>query len=208
MAPDTESRVFETLLDEYKIQRTAESERVQRSQHTVTFGGATIGILIAAGFNIWEQVLPATLIFLVVVPLVSTAVAVQWVGLMRSYVRTHQYVNALERAIKAKLGGEAPSDLFAKHTPGREAWFQSAGMAVFGLLAAGSIVLGVYKAHHHKALVLTFGTAEFIALLIVALLLMLSLQRLRRDPKAFQGGTAVRQEPSPEHQAASPQTLA
>src|SRR5262245_22305606 len=213
MAPERDSRVFDTLFDEYKLQRSAESEMVQRSQHTITFGGATIGILIAAGFNIWNQVLPATLIFLVVVPLISTAIVVQWVGQMREYQRTHQYVNALEGAVKAALRGkDVPDVLFGKHkdrSEGRykpdESWFQSAGMFVFGLLAAGSIVVGVYKGSAEwRALVVTLGVFEFIVGLIVAFFLF---RALDLEDDAWRG-TAGRRGPSPERQAASPRTVA
>jgi hypothetical protein len=186
MVPDSGPRAFGTMLEEYKIQRSAVSDKLKTSQHTITFGGATIGILIAAGFNIWDEPVPATLIFLVAVPLVSTAVVVQWFGQMRSFLRTHEYIKALETAMLVDLRreGDVPDALFSKHTPKSERWyrdeglFQNAAVAVFVLLAGSSLVLGVYKDFaDYKGLVLAIGAAEFIAVATVLILLIRSTRR-------------------------------
>jgi hypothetical protein len=188
MATDVGPRSSAMLIEEYKIQRTAVSAKLTASQHTATFGGATAGILIAAGFNIWNQTktLPATLIFLVAVPLVSAAVVVQWVGQMRSYDRTRKHIHALEDAILQDLqrDGDVPKDLFGPHVKtGRkwyrpdERWFGSAGILIFVWLALGSLALGGYKGYaDHKALVAVVGPSEFIALATLAVVLLWSLR--------------------------------
>jgi hypothetical protein len=71
-------------LEEYKVHRTGFQETLATAQRTLAFGATAVGILVAGAFNVWdtEDRLPPTLLFMVVVPLVSILVVVQWVGQM------------------------------------------------------------------------------------------------------------------------------
>src|SRR4051794_6662352 len=63
-------------LEEYRAHRAGFLAAQEGAQRTLAFGATTVGILVAGAFNVWRasDPLPATLLFLVVIPLVSTLV--------------------------------------------------------------------------------------------------------------------------------------
>jgi len=173
----------EVALEDYKAQRADELARQQSAQTTLAFGATTVGILAAGAFNIWDERLLVSIIFLAVVPLISVAVLVQWAGQMVGIMRLDGYLKGLEKAIRdAHEPVPKPvltwwtEELFGR--PSEKAWVpdyrwhKHAAITVFGLFSAGSIILGAYRGFAgHGAAIVAIAIIEEVLLAVVALLL-------------------------------------
>ena len=89
-------------LEEYKVHRAAYLEGLASAQRTLALGITAVGILVAGAFNVWDSSdpLPATLLFLVAIPLVCALVVLQWAGQMLFLVLRHRYLLALESTLR------------------------------------------------------------------------------------------------------------
>jgi hypothetical protein len=182
-------------LEEYKAHRTAFSETRASAQQTLTFGATTVGILVAGAFNVWGDRLPATLLFLVVTPIVASVVIVQWTGLMLALWESDLYLGELETAIRAAYDPIPPAlftwedNFFARFRvkgkwwkPDRR-WQMNAAITAFPLLAAGSLILGAYRGwQSHPVAVSIVGTIEFAVLAFVAIALLRQLGSAAKQP--------------------------
>ena len=184
-------------LEEYKVTRTAIFEVHKAAQATVTFGGATLGILVAAGFTVWKDMVPSTIIFLVGIPVASMLVVTQWAGLMQALGALSSYLNRLETQMRSELTNRdpcTPETLFRWEAEfpqrmriqpewwkpdGR--WVGSAAIIVFGLTIIGGLTLGVYRGWDgHAVLVSCIAAVELLVYLPVSALLLRSLAAVRR----------------------------
>jgi hypothetical protein len=176
----------DAALKEYDAQRTAAIEGYKAGQQTLTFGATTVGILVAGALNVWTEALPATLLFLGVIPLVSAVVLVQWVGQMLALRQVDQYLQKVEEAIRYAYPS-LPETLFTWEStfPDRKRigakswmapdlrWHENAAITAFSLLALGSLVIGGYKGFAgHPVIVTVVGVLEGVALTLVGILLL------------------------------------
>lgn len=130
--------------------------RAQGQQQTLALGATAVGILAAGGFNVWDDRLLATIAFLGAVPLLSVLVLIQWAGRAYAMMRVGAYLELLEAALRnaypsapapiltweKTIAGARPEQWWKPHA----GWNDFGAVAVFALLAGGSIGLGAYRA--------------------------------------------------------------
>jgi hypothetical protein len=145
---------FEAALAEYDAHRAEVVSEAQAQQHILALGATAVGVVIAGAFNVWDDQLLATLAFLLVVPLLSALVLVQWAGRATAMMRVGVYLEQVERTLAGHTGAPVPlltwEATLARLRP-ESVWKPQAGwndfgaVGIFGLLSAGSIALGAYK---------------------------------------------------------------
>jgi len=126
------------------------------------------------------------------VPLLCLLVLVQWVGRALGLMRVGVYLQGLEDALRAAYPSAPPTvfgweKLLADARP--EGWWKPSyewhdfgAIAVFVLLAAGSIGLGGYRGYaRHEATVTAFVVAESIFLALFAIALIVEMAYVRRN---------------------------
>jgi hypothetical protein len=173
----------EAALEEYKVHRSMFQETLATAQRTLAFGATAVGILVAGAFQVWDssERLPATLLFMAFIPLVCVLVIVQWVGQMSLLSARDRYLLQLERHIREAYPRRPRSAFFTWEEryasryriagrvwkPDRR-WKINAAMPAFGLLAVGSLGLGVYRGFGEAPVaVVSIGAIEFLVLAIV-----------------------------------------
>jgi hypothetical protein len=186
-------------LEEYKTQREAILETQGAAHRTLALGITAVGILVAGAFNVWDSPdeLPATALFLVVIPVVSALVLVQWAGQMLFLTARGKYVQDVERAIRQAYPS-LPKRLFTWEDGFNERhwisgtwwkpdlrWYMHAATIVFQFIAVGSICLGVSKGWERWGfIVLAIGCLVFVALVLIGVWVMRELTtRVGREVK-------------------------
>src|SRR5262245_32645618 len=91
---------LDAALDEFRAHRASYLEQRSAATQTLGFGATIVGLLVAGGFHVWNDRLPATAVFLVLVPLVCGLVGVQWSGLMVLLEEERRYLFGVEQTIK------------------------------------------------------------------------------------------------------------
>jgi hypothetical protein len=201
----------EAALEEYKAHRAAFLDTEAAAQRTLAFGLTAIGILVAGAFNVWDsrETFPSTALFLVVIPIVSMLVLVQWSGQILFLVTRGHYLQNIEHAIRdvyeppPELHRRPPSTLFTwedkfdkRHGIGGTAWWKPdlrwhmhAGVLVFGLVAVGSLALGWYKGYESSpALTIAIVCVEAVLLISLGLWLTRKLAKeVHRRPASAEG---------------------
>jgi hypothetical protein len=143
-------------LAEYEAHRAEVLAEVQGQQQTLALGATAIGILVAGAFNVWDNRLVATVAFLAAIPLLCVFILMQWAGRVFGMMRVGAYLERLEGALR--LGyPDAPApvltweeELVRMKPRSRweiHGWNEFGAVAVFVLLASGSIALGAYRGH-------------------------------------------------------------
>jgi hypothetical protein len=176
-------------LEEYKAHRAAILDTQTAGHQTLALGVTAVGVLVAGAFNVWDSkdALPATALFLVVIPTVSVLVLVQGSGLMLFVVQRGIYLRSIEHALRDAYG--APAKLFTwedefdeRYRVRKERWkpalrwHKHATTFMFVLLAVGSIGLGVYKGFDSSPEVVAgIAGVELLVLTYVGWLLALQL---------------------------------
>jgi hypothetical protein len=192
-------------LEEYSAQRTLQADAFNTAQKNVALGGTVVGVLFAAAFGAWRYAFPSTAVFLVVIPIVSATVVTQWCGEQIDASQSADYLRRIEVAIRDALP-DPPDVLFTWEptfanrfgisddrwwVPDRR-WLRHAAIGTFGLLAAGSIAVGVYHGYgYHPVVVVVIAAVEFVALSGLAFALARELIRAMqaiRDPRIRPGG--------------------
>jgi hypothetical protein len=174
-------------LEEYKMQRAAILDTQGAAHRTLALGITAVGILVAGAFNVWDSSdeLPATALFLVVIPVVSALVLLQWAGQILFLTARGKYVQDVERAIRQAYP-LLPEKLFTWEDSFDERhwisgkwwkpdlrWYMHAATVVFQLIAVGSICLGVSKGWEPWGVgVLAIGCLVFVALIFVGVWVM------------------------------------
>lgn len=123
-------------------------------QAILSFGTATIGLLTAGAFNVWDDPAVATLIFLGVTPLVSGIVLVVWIGEFIRRTRAGMHLQQIEQAFRNAKPDMPPAVMAWErglHDSERDAWRRrrdwnyAAVIALFAAIGGGSLVLGAYR---------------------------------------------------------------
>jgi hypothetical protein len=170
-------------LEEYKTQRAAILDTQGAADRTLALGATAVGILVAGAFYVWESSdeLPATALFLVVIPVVNALILIPWTGQMLFLGARRTYLRDVERAIRQAYVS-LPKNLFTWEDTVHERlsagmlWnpgYMYAATAVFQFIATGSLVLGVFKGWERWGfVVLAIGCVVFVALVCVWVWLM------------------------------------
>jgi hypothetical protein len=169
------------VLAEYDAHRSEVLSEAQAQQQILALGATAVGLVVAGAFNVWDNQLLASVAFLGVVPLLCLFVLVQWVGRAAGLMGVGFYLQHLEEALRDAYP-TAPRAVFSweksraeKEPRGRwwtadYEWHDVGAIAIFALLAYGSIALGAYRAYdRHEAAALVLLVVETLVLTVIAI---------------------------------------
>jgi hypothetical protein len=147
---------------------------------------------VAGAFNVWNNRLLVSIAFLGLIPLLCLFILVQWVGRAVGLMRVGLYLEHLEDALRAAYSS-APRQVFTwektlADTTRRGNWWEASyewhdfgAVAIFALLAYGSIALGAYRAYaEHEVVVIVLVVLELVLLSGLAIRLLREVATARR----------------------------
>jgi hypothetical protein len=183
----------EAALAEYDAHRAEVVSEAQAQQHILALGATAIGVVIAGAFNVWDDQLLATLAFLLVVPLLSALVLIQWAGRATAMMRVGVYLERLERTLASHTSAPVPiltwEETLAAMRPAKP-WTPQAGwndfgaVGIFALLSAGSIALGAYKGWNgHEWGVATLAVIQGVLLVVFVVFLARGVLSARQEAR-------------------------
>lgn len=180
-APDKPVWV-DAVLAEYEAHRLEVLAEAQAQQQTLALGATAVGLAVAGGFNIWDNRPLASVAFLGLVPLLCLFILVQWVGRAVGLLQVGVYLQQLEDAFRTAFP-DAPPGVFvwertlagATERRGKKAfepryvWQDFAAIAIFAVLAYGSIALGSYRIYSgHRFVGIGASAGEVLLLTFLA----------------------------------------
>ena len=148
---------LELALEEYRALRAEIVATMETQDGGLRFGIAALGIVSAAGFNVWDETVAATLIFLVVIPFVSVVVLTVWMGEVARMMRAGAHILKLEEVFQDRIAG-LPEPIMRWETNLRDRaadttrwdrhyeWNYVAIVLVFWAIGLASIAAGLYRA--------------------------------------------------------------
>jgi hypothetical protein len=184
---------IEAALAEYEAHRAEVLAQGAAQQQHLALGATAVGVVVAGAFNVWDERLLATIAFMAVVPILSAFVLVQWAGSTAAMMRVGGYLEALETAIGSSLSAPAPvltweASLASRHPDRRwrpqAGWSDFGALAIFALLAGGSLALGAYRGWSgHEVAVTVVTTVEGVLLLLVVPVIAHGVATARRQAR-------------------------
>jgi hypothetical protein len=179
-------------LAEYEAHRSEVLSEAEAQQQILALGATAVGLVVAGAFNVWDNQLLASVAFLGVVPLLCLFVLVQWVGRAAGLMRVGVYLQQLEQALRTAYPS-APESVFswerrrAAETTRRGNWWTAnyewhdvGAIAIFALLAYGSIALGAYRAYdRHEAVAIVLLVTEILVLTAIAVRFLREMTTIR-----------------------------
>ncbi len=168
---------IEVALEEYKSLRAESIEAIKTQQSTLNFGTAITGVVVIAGFNLWEKPLLPELIFLVFIPILCCIILVIWIGEVSRMMRAGYYLTLVEDKI-SKSFPDRPQLLFYENWLRENAhnsesqqlkWNYIAVIALFSFISVSSIIVGNVKIYDKIGicLIIIFNIIEILFLTIV-----------------------------------------
>ena len=169
------------VLAEYHAHRAEVLSEAQAQQQILALGATAVGLVVAGAFNVWDNQLLASVAFLGVVPLLCLFVLVQWVGRAAGLMGVGFYLQQLEEALRTAYPSAPPRVFSWERTRAEPAsrghwwtanyeWHDVGAIAIFALLAYGSIALGAYRAYdRHEAAALVLLVIEILVLTAIAI---------------------------------------
>jgi hypothetical protein len=168
------------VLAEYAAHRAEVVSEAETQQQTLGLGATAVGLVVAGAFNVWSDMTLAAVAFLGLVPLLCLFVLVQWVGRSAGLLRVGLYLEYLEDALRTTYPAAPPNVFSWEKTRARTTrqgewwepsyeWNDFAAIAIFAILAYGSIALGVYRIYdQQRTVAFTLAILEGIVLTAVA----------------------------------------
>jgi hypothetical protein len=180
----------DAVIAEYAAHRAEVLSEAEAQQQTLAFGMTAVGIVVAGAFNVWGNTLLASVAFLGAVPLLNLVILVQWVGRARGLMRVGVYLERLEDALRAAYPLAPQSVFIWEKTRARDRrdkwwrpsyeWHDYGAIAIFALLAYGSIALGGYHAYaDHAGIVVVVVVFEVSVLSLIAAALIYEMATIR-----------------------------
>jgi hypothetical protein len=161
---ETKPYWVDAALAEYAAHRSEVVSEAEAQQQTLGLGATAVGLVVAGAFNVWGNAVLVAVAFLGVVPLLCLFVLVQWVGRAAGLLRVGLYLERLEDALRAAYP-LAPPNVFSwektlSATTRRGKWWKASyewhdfgAIAIFAILAYGSIALGAYRVYARDSVV-------------------------------------------------------
>ncbi len=91
------------VMEEYKTLRTESIESMKMQQSILQYGAATMGIIIIAGFNVWDKPNLSEIVFLFFLPAVVYLVSIIWTGEVARMFRAGSFLSELENKVNAEF---------------------------------------------------------------------------------------------------------
>ncbi|KST63265.1 hypothetical protein [Mastigocoleus testarum] len=145
---------IDVVLEEYRTLRAESLLAMQTQQSVLRFGLGSVGVVIGAGFTSWNQINLASIVFLVLLPLICYAVLIIWIGEVARMIRAGYFLLQLEEKINQKFLSQYPNETkplswetYLRNSNGISGtpqlqWNYLIIIALFFLLAFISIVVG------------------------------------------------------------------
>lgn len=150
-----ENDLVSVVMEEYKSIQTERIDAIKGQQTTFNFGTATIGVLTATSFTVWEKPLLPDLIFTAFQPLTSYLILAVWIGEVSRMMRAGYFISLIENKINSHLKVEDALSwenwLRKKRRHRKTNQMKLNYLAISALflsLALVSIVIGNYKFFH------------------------------------------------------------
>lgn len=86
-------------MEEYKTLRTESLESMKGQQATLKVGTATVGVLAASAFSLWDKTLLPDFIFMVFLPVICYLILVIWIGEVQRMMRAGKFISTIEKKI-------------------------------------------------------------------------------------------------------------
>ena len=161
MEADGKPAWLDVALEEYKALRAEIIETQKAQQWSVGLGLTAIGIVASQVPDLLRNPLAATSVFLILVPLVVTALLLVWLSQVGGMFRLGLHLCRLESAV-AKAWSSKPDEVFGWETflgerGSRRGWIRLYERGYYGIvglltaIAAGSMILGWYRATHLRS---------------------------------------------------------
>jgi hypothetical protein len=181
---------IDAALVEYEAHRAEVLAEAQGQQQTLALGATAVGILFAGAFNVWDDRVLAVAAFLGAIPLLCILVLIQWAGRASGIMLVGVYLEGLECALReAYASPPAPVLTWERSLVNmrpsrwrpRYAWHEFGAVAVFAMLAAGSIALGAYRGYEqYTTLVVALVTLQVVIVSFFTAVLAWSLATVRK----------------------------
>jgi len=161
-------------LEEYRALRAEVVATMQTQGNSLSFGSATLGLVAAGAFNVWKEAFLTTVIFMFVVPFVCSLVLIIWMGEVTMMHRAGEHLLGLETELQRAFGVKPEGPVFSweshlRSGPRRErhfGWNYAAIIWMFLSIAAGSVLLGMYRGtidHGHQSFPLSRAAVHLAA---------------------------------------------
>jgi hypothetical protein len=142
------------VTEEYKSARQESLDAGNNAQSILRFGIATIGIVISAGFNLWDKSPIPDFVFLVFNPILCYLILTMWIGEFARRIRVgHFIIQEIEKKVNSEFPNLPPAIIYEswirkpneKGRPRLFKWNRYATIALFLVTAICSIGVGNYK---------------------------------------------------------------
>jgi hypothetical protein len=188
------------VVAEYQAHRAEVVSEAEAQQQTLALGATAVGIVIAGAFNVWGNRVLVSVAFLGIVPLLCLFVLIQWVGRAAGLMWVGGYLQDLEDAFR-EAHPTAPLKVFVwertlaarqmRRGPWWSAnyqWHDYGAVAIFALIAYGSIALGAYRLYATQpTAAIALLTIESLVLTGVAVQLLREVSNARTNVRKDSG---------------------
>ncbi len=90
-------------IEEYKTLREECLMSIKMQNSILAFGSATIGVVISAGFNVWDKSPLPEILFLLLVPAIVYLVIIIWLGEVSRMFRVGRFISTIEIKINKQF---------------------------------------------------------------------------------------------------------
>jgi len=94
---------IDATIEEYKSLRNESLDAIKSQQTTLSIGIGTVGVVVAAGVNIWDKSYLPSLIFLVFNPILCYWILLIWLGEVHRMMRAGAFLSLIESKINLKF---------------------------------------------------------------------------------------------------------
>jgi hypothetical protein len=182
-------------MEEYKTLREESLSSMKMQQSILTFGTATIGIILSAGFNVWDKQFLPEIIFMALLPAVSYLIVLSYIGETGRMFRAGRFIALIENKINSRFLEKEKALSWETwllttqndgKTPHHNLWFHHISIFIFFILVSFiSIFIGNIKLYKVANSTLLFFIDMFeagVLLKIIEIFISLSKLNLQARP--------------------------
>jgi hypothetical protein len=144
---------IQVALEEYRTLRVESIEALKGQHSTLRVGTATVGVVLASGFNLWDKTPVPDFLFLVFTPAICYLVLAIWIGEVSRMMRAGSFLADLETKISSAFPVNANVlswENWLRTTPDKGKtpqlkWNYLAIIALFFATAVASIAIGIFR---------------------------------------------------------------
>ena len=95
---------LEVALEEYRSLRQESIASMQMQQSSLTFGTATVGLVLSAGLSVWDRPFLPEMVFLILIPAFVSLTLLIWAGEVARMFRVGRFIADVESKINGVVG--------------------------------------------------------------------------------------------------------